>query len=620
LNRKQNRQRVLERHVSRLERRIDDLVRLSNRLSWVRLGAFVGAAIATWTAFITAGSPLGIITLFVGLIVFGSAAREHNRINASVTRHRHWLAIKTDHLARMTLDWSQIRSALFSTPRPDHSVELDLDLTGSHGLHRLLDTCVSHEGSARLRDWLATTDPDPPAIQARQALVRELVGLPIFRDKLRMNAMLTSRRSDQRWRGDRLLRWLDDLKPSTTIPAWLLYGLTGLALVNVALFLLSALAGYAPLWRFTALVYAGVYFWYVLRMDDPFSVALGLRDPLYDLQSVLAYLEMYRYGNRHALREVCDPLLDRAQRPSVQLARVTRVIAAASVRRNPPFWLTVSMIIPWDLHVAHWLDQSRAAIANVLPQWLDVWFELEASSALATFAYLNPATTFPELIQGDGAPLFEAVAIGHPLIPDNARVCNDFALADPGDLVLITGSNMSGKSTFLRTLGVNLSLAYAGGTVNAQTLRVMPLRLFTCIRIMDSLTNGISYFYAEVKRLKALLDALEQDHPFPLLFLIDEIFRGTNNRERLIGGRAYIRTLGKQRGAGVLSTHDLELVTLADELPWLRNAHFAEHVAEGRMSFDYRLRPGPCPTTNALKIMQMEGLPVEVETSNAISD
>jgi DNA mismatch repair ATPase MutS len=187
------------------------------------------------------------------------------------------------------------------------------------------------------------------------------------------------------------------------------------------------------------------------------------------------------------------------------------------------------------------------------------------------------------------------------------RVDNDFTLANPGDLVLITGSNMSGKVRFTDTRS-NLSLAYAG-VVNARTFRWTA----TIRTVLDHglLTDGISYFYAEVKRLKALLDALEQDHPFPLLFLIDEIFRGTNNRERLIGSRAYIRALGQQRGAGVLSTHDLELVTLADEMPQLRNAHFSEHIADGQMSFDYRLRSGPCPTTNALKIMQMEGLPVD---------
>jgi len=147
----------------------------------------------------------------------------------------------------------------------------------------------------------------------------------------------------------------------------------------------------------------------------------------------------------------------------------------------------------------------------------------------------------------------------------------------------------------------------------ARRLETAPFRLFTCIRVADSVTDGISYFYAEVKRLKALLDALERDDPLPVFFLIDEIFRGTNNRERLIGSRSYIRALVGRHGVGVISTHDLELVRLADEMAQLENYHFTETIADGRMAFDYRLRRGPSPTTNALKIMQMEGLPVEVE-------
>jgi DNA mismatch repair ATPase MutS len=169
---------------------------------------------------------------------------------------------------------------------------------------------------------------------------------------------------------------------------------------------------------------------------------------------------------------------------------------------------------------------------------------------------------------------------------------------------------MSGKSTFLRTVGVNLSLAFAGGPVDARLLRTAPFRMRTCIRIQDSVTDGISYFYAEVKCLKSLLAELEGEHDRPLIYFIDEIFRGTNNRERLIGSRAYLEALAGKFGAGLVSTHDLELVQLADELPPIRNHHFRDEVAEDRLIFDFKLHRGPSPTTNALKIMRAEGLPI----------
>jgi DNA mismatch repair ATPase MutS len=273
--------------------------------------------------------------------------------------------------------------------------------------------------------------------------------------------------------------------------------------------------------------------------------------------------------------------------------------------------LILNALLPWNLHVARRLNRYKGEIDRSLPQWLEVWFELEALGSLAGFAYLNPENAFPEIIAATEAQvIFEANALGHPLIPYPERVCNDFSLAGPGSIDLITGSNMSGKSTFLRTVGVNLRLAYAGGPVNATACRLSLLRLFSCLNVSDSVTDGISYFYAEVKRLRALLDELDQDASCPLLYLIDEIFRGTNNRERYLGSQAYIRALAGKSGMGLIATHDLELVKLADELPQLKNYHFRETVANGRMLFDYRLRPGPCPTTNALKIMELEGLPV----------
>jgi DNA mismatch repair ATPase MutS len=217
---------------------------------------------------------------------------------------------------------------------------------------------------------------------------------------------------------------------------------------------------------------------------------------------------------------------------------------------------------------------------------------------------------FPEVVSEPNR--FDAREIGHPLIKPEHKICNDFALNDQLRTVILTGSNMAGKSTFLRTVGVNLCLAYAGAPVNAEGLQTSLFRLFTCIKVSDSVQDGLSYFYAEVKRLKQLLTAAEKQNDLPVLFLIDEIFRGTNNRERHIGSHAFIRGLSRCSNAvGLIATHDLELTTLADELPGIANFHFREEVGGGRMVFDYRLHAGPCPTTNALKIMQLEGLPVD---------
>src|SRR5256714_7399155 len=180
--------------------------------------------------------------------------------------------------------------------------------------------------------------------------------------------------------------------------------------------------------------------------------------------------------------------------------------------------LIVNVLLPWDIYVALRLNHYKSLIAGLLPTWLDTWFELEALNSLANFAYLNPEYALPEMIPGidqTNSYLFCARGLGHPLIPEEQKVVNDFAMSERGEIVIITGSNMSGKSTFLRTLGINLCLAYAGGPVNASALQVSLFKLFTCIKVSDSAIEGFSYFYAEVKRLKGLLTELEQSSAFP---------------------------------------------------------------------------------------------------------
>lgn len=605
------REHALERQVERLNARLYRLDVTGVRIALARLVVFVAGAVISVALLVTTEVWIAAIAAAASLVGFLTLAHFHGRIKNSTIRHHIWRDIKRAHLARVRLDWDHLPPPLIAEPRPDHPLELDLDLTGPRGIHRLLDTTVSREGSLRLRDWLAAGTPDPDAIARRQALVRELAAHVLFRDRLQLSALLAAKGKFRRWDGAALVEWLASFAPSSGLKPWL-WGLTALSLTTLALLALDLGAGLLPpLWRYTLLVYAGLYVWKMQRIGDLFQKAFALSDPLTNLKAVFEHLERDRYGDAPALRALCAPFLDPANRPSAHLRRITRVLAAASVRGNPYLWFVANLVMPWDLWVAHWLEQRKAAVARLMPEWLDVWYELEALGALAAFAYLNPDYAFPTVATQPDGPALAARRTGHPLIPRSVRVCNDFTLSRLGEVALITGSNMSGKSTFVRTLGVNLCLAYAGGPVVAREFSTAPLRVATCIRVTDSVTDGISYFYAEVKRLKVLLDALRESHAYPLLFLIDEIFRGTNNRERLIGSRAYIRAVAGKNGVGVLSTHDLELVKLADEILHVHNYHFAETVAGSRMTFDYTLRPGPSPTSNALKIMAMEGLPVD---------
>lgn len=607
---KQARERALERQLLRLRGRSAALRQLSGRYAWLRLGIALLGAVVCFFALSAQNMVLFWLLLIAVLVVFNIAAYYHRKVQRSSAQHALWAQIKATHVARMRLDWDFVPPTS-GAASPEHPFATDIDIVGPYSLHRLLDTTVSQEGSARLLDWLLTTSPDGETISRRQAQLRELLPLTSFRDKLTLYGTLSAgnpRERGGKWSARPLLHWLEGAD-TTPLPRGPLIALAVLSVVNVVLALLNAWMVMPPLWQISWIVYVVIFATQWRATSSTFEAGMGLRDRITRLSEVFTYLERYDYREGTLLAAVCAPFRDKTHRPAAALRRLSRIVAAASIKGNPILWFAINLLIPWDVYFAHQLRREQKRLAAEMPAWLEVWFELEALTALTTFAYLNPAAVFPTFTH-TGAQ-FSTRQIGHPLIPDEQRVCNDYAIEALGDVTIITGSNMSGKSTFLRTLGVNLALAYAGAPVIAQTLETRLFRLYTCIRVTDSVTDGFSYFYAEVRRLRALLDALKMTDALPLFFLIDEIFRGTNNRERLIGSRAYIRALAGYHGVGLISTHDLELVRLAEELPQIRNFHFREEVDDGQMVFDYVLHDGPSPTTNALRIMSLAGLPVE---------
>ena len=583
------------------------LDRLSRKFSRLRIALVLVGICCALVAERFLGGSFTWLTLGVFGAAFVVAAVWHRRVYRSGIRHAVWKRIKSNHVARLTRDWANVPQPPDLPPDPEHPFAADLNLFGPRSVHHLLDTSASYGGCARLRTWLLDPLETPEAVRERQQIVRELIPLARFRDRLHLHGILLGTQPQARWSADKIVDWLLEESPPRLTP-WV-WGLGLLSLANIALAVLYALGHLPPLWAATLLAYLVLYTYKHREARNLFSDAYQLERVLRHLRAVLIYLEGFPYGRTPHLAKLCEPYWRTASRPSASVRSIVRIAGAAGVQQSHLLGFLVNVLVPWDLFFADRLNRYKASAKATLPVWIHTWYDLEALSALATHSYLHPDNVFPEIVP-QGEPILQARALGHPLLPDAERVHNDFSFDAPGEIALITGSNMSGKSTFLRTLGVNLCLAYAGASVHAEELRTVPLRLFTCIQVADSVTDGISYFYAEVRRLKALLTALNAEHETPLLFLIDEIFRGTNNHERLAGSRAYIKALAMGRGVGVISTHDLELVGMADDVTGIHNFHFREEISDGRMVFDYRLRSGPCPTTNALKIMHMAGLPV----------
>jgi DNA mismatch repair ATPase MutS len=303
-------------------------------------------------------------------------------------------------------------------------------------------------------------------------------------------------------------------------------------------------------------------------------------------------------------------------KPSVELARLELWASLFEVRAQGLVHLFANLFLLWDLNVLLQLERWAVRAGTRTRGWLEVIGEIEALASLATARALDPTTTFPEIV--DGKEALVAIGLGHPLIAEENRVRNDVTLAGPGTALVITGSNMAGKSTLLRAIGVNVAMAFAGGPVCARTMRVPILRMRASMRIADSLQHGASYFQAELSRLRTVIAEAESSPP--ILFLLDELLRGTNARARHRGARAVVLHLLARHATGLVATHDIALSELEEELDGrVKNFHFTDVLApDGEMIFDYRLREGVVKTSNALRLLAMAG--VEVEADDKVRD
>ena len=604
----------IETIIKRADRLIAHGTRTSALFTRWRLTIFLIGLICTVTLYKLNWYQSGNLSLALFLATFVTVAAYHSKVETQIHRLRQWKHIKQTHLARIALDWKTIPTRSADAPGP-HPYAADLDLVGLHSLTHLLDTTISDQGRERLHSWLLNQPPSPEQWHTRQALVRELTSRPLLRDRLTLDAKLTG---DQEINGKRLAAVIEHRLGLPHLNSILviqgLLALTTLGLGFATLF--GLLPGY---WMFSFAAYVLIYFM-TDQGEELLEHAVGLHHETERLATVLGLIERYAARRETTLASTWATLIGNV-RPTKQLKDAAHTLHAISIKAHPLVHLTINAIGPWDLWFLRRLIQIQDRIQQALPQWLDALAEVEAASALATFAYLHPDYIWPTpLAAADGQqelpPTLRASRLAHPLLPPQTRIANDVHLTELGSIYLITGSNMSGKSTFLRTIGINLCLAQAGAPVCAGSFEWTWSRLACCIRVDDSLDAGLSFFYAEVKRLKTILDATKDRTVPPVLFLIDEIFKGTNNRERLIGSQAYITALSKGHGFGLVSTHDLELSDLEQVIPRLQNAHFQETVSDGTLTFDYQLRPGPCPTTNALRIMELEGLPISPTPHN----
>jgi hypothetical protein len=306
------------------------------------------------------------------------------------------------------------------------------------------------------------------------------------------------------------------------------------------------------------------------------------------------------------LVELQSALKREGEQPSAAIRRLAR-LSETIQSRNSLFARPLDLVLFWSAQLVFFAESWQRQFGPTLRQWVNAVGEMEAFASFATFAYEHPAYAFPELV-ADGS-LFDAEGIAHPLLSLDETVENDVTLGPGRQLMILSGPNMAGKSTFIRSIGVNAVLAQCGAPVRARGLRLSPLRAAASICILDSLSGGTSRFYAEIRRIKAIVDLARG--PLPVLFLLDELLSGTNSHDRLIGTESVLRQLVEHGAIGIVSTHDLALARIPDTLDGRAfNAHFEDSLKDGKLIFDYKLKPGIVQTSNALELMRSIGLGV----------
>lgn len=599
------RKSYLKNFIIKLQNRLNYLSVKSNKFSFRRLIVFLAGVIITISGFYISNSA-GWILLALSVSGFAVTVHFHNMLLSRMKRMTNFLDIKKAHYSRMITDWQGIPVSGNPITPQENSLARDLDITGDKSLHQLLDISVSIEGSILLSEILLNTNPAKETILKNQKIVNELSRHHGFTDKFLLKAGLTSGKKLDCLKIIKFFLNLEDV----SLPAWLFPVNFILILIFLILFILSQFELTGSLWIPVFIMYFFFYSMYQKRISKLFEETYDTERQLKKFTSLVLLISESRsltVNSSDEFKEFLNPLKKEA--PEL-LKRMQKYVQLILIRENPLLRLIINLVFPFDIFLYNRLSLIRSEIKEKIEVWFDVLNSLECYVSISNFAWLNPDYCFPEICTSEEG-VFNAEKLGHPLLKREEKICNDFSLKKDREIIVITGSNMSGKSTFLKTAGINLCLAYAGAPVNAANLKISPFELFTCIKISDSVSDGISYFYAEVKKLRILLDELNENKDLMTFYLIDEIFKGTNNRERLQGSRAFIKELSKLKGSGLITTHDLELVSLSDEIKNITNLHFREEISDSKMIFDYKIHEGPCPTTNALKIMELSGLPVK---------
>ena len=569
-------------------------------LGSLRLLLVAGLIAALWLGKGESGGVLTFIVAafvlpFVGLMVW------HSRLFARKSYAEAMAQLCRDELKALDYDFSAFDGAPEKND-PAHPFSLDLDLFGPNSLFQSLNRTVTADGRERLAAWFLHPLTDKAAIQQRQEAVRELAALPDLRQHFYVTGILR----EQGKRDRQVLASLVAIAPclmrsrTWTVLVWAV----PLVWLGLAAGCVAGALPYSALGLFLAVAF-------VLAYGTSKQVA-KIHHALDKMEQILtAYGELIRCIEEQAFHsQALQTLHSRfhadGQPASALIRRLSRYVGALNQRFSLAGVL-LNLFTLRDTRMAIRLEQWNAAYGEAAEAWFDALADFDAYASLGAFAFNHPDYVYPEI--ADRYFQMEGKALGHPLLHRDVCVRNDIDIRRSPSFLIVTGANMAGKSTYLRTVGVNYLLACVGAPVCAESLRVFPAALVTSLRTSDSLVSHESYFFAELKRLKMIIDRLQRGEQ--LFIILDEILKGTNSEDKQKGSLALMKQLVRYRSCGIIATHDLVLGTLAGEFPdAIENYRFEADIEGDELRFSYRLQPGVARNMNACFLMQKMGITI----------
>jgi hypothetical protein len=566
-------------------------------VGFVQLG--LGACCVAWVLFRVRHFSRTDLLILIPVAVFVVIAVLHGRLLRAVSLRTRAIAFYEQGLARLNGTWAGSGATGERFLQPSDPCARDLDLFGRASLFELLCTARTRAGEEALARWLIVPAP-PDEVRARQKAAIELSPRLAFRESLSTMgedvaigvrpAQLADWGETQAGLPSGVIRILAPVLAIAwllSVAAWQLWGASELLVLT------------------TTVVNLGISYRFRSRLSEEAHAAEDAGRDLMLLSQVLTAFEREAFSSSRLL-QLQAQLKQQGMPPSRAIAKLNRLVEYLESAHNL-FVRALDFVIFYRLQFVLATESWRRRFGPSLRLWLEAVGELEALAALGGYTYEHPEDVFPEFV--DSAPCFEAEALAHPLIPRERAVPNDLRLDRDLQLIIVSGPNMAGKSTFLRGIGVNAVLAQSGAPVRAAKLKLSPLTVTASICVLDSLEGGISRFYAEIHRLKQIMDLTRG--PVPVLFLLDELLSGTNSHDRLIGTRSFVTKLVERGAVGLVSTHDLALTAIPQEIGLKAiNCHFEDHLEDGQLRFDYKLYPGIVQTSNALPLMRSIGLEV----------